>query len=62
MNDTVVFHNFEATGLAVVPAPMGFSFSTNDFEAFLPSASALSVSSRALHEWLGIMASHFGAI
>jgi uncharacterized SAM-binding protein YcdF (DUF218 family) len=54
--------NFVAAGLAVVPAPMGFSVSTNDFGAFLPSASALSVSSRALHEWLGIMASHFRAI
>jgi uncharacterized SAM-binding protein YcdF (DUF218 family) len=54
--------NFEAAGLAVVPAPMGFSVSTNDFGAFLPSASALSVSSRALHEWLGIIASHFRAI
>ncbi|NBO16062.1 MAG: YdcF family protein, partial [Betaproteobacteria bacterium] len=43
--------NFKAAGLAVVPAPMGFSISTNDFIAFLPSASALSVSSRALHEW-----------
>jgi uncharacterized SAM-binding protein YcdF (DUF218 family) len=54
--------NFEAAGLAVVPAPMGFSVSTNDFGAFLPSASTLSVSSRALHEWLGIIASHFRAI
>ncbi len=54
--------NFEAAGLTVVPAPMGFSVSTNDFGAFLPSANALSVSSRALYEWLGIMASHFRAI
>jgi uncharacterized SAM-binding protein YcdF (DUF218 family) len=52
--------NFEAAGLAVVPAPMGFLVSTNDFGAFLPSASALSVSSRAFHEWLGILASHWG--
>ncbi|WP_319245311.1 YdcF family protein [uncultured Propionivibrio sp.] len=54
--------NFEAAGLTVVPAPMGFSVSTNDFGGFLPSANALSVSSRVFHEWLGIMASHFRAI
>ena len=54
--------NFEAVGLEVVPAPMGFSRSSADAFAFLPSASALAVSSRALHEWLGILASHLGAI
>ena len=54
--------NFEAAGLSVVPAPMGFSLSTDDFGALLPTASALTVSSRALHEWLGIMAGHLGAI
>ena len=54
--------NFEAAGLVVVPAPMGFSVSTSDLGSFLPSASALSVSGRALHEWLGIMANHFEAI
>ena len=54
--------NFQAAGLLVVPAPMGFSVTSDDFEQLLPSASALSVSSRAVHEWLGIMASHLGAI
>ena len=54
--------NFEAVGLEVVPAPMGFSRSSVDALAFLPSASALAASSRALHEWLGILASHLGAI
>ncbi len=51
---------FEAAGLSVVPAPMGFSRSTNDVYAFLPSAGALSATSRALHEWLGILAGQFG--
>ena len=54
--------NFEAVGLEVVPAPMGFSRSTVDAFAFLPSASALAASSRALHEWLGIFASRIGAV
>lgn len=43
-------------------APMGFSRSSVDALAFLPSASALAASSRALHEWLGILASRLGAI
>jgi uncharacterized SAM-binding protein YcdF (DUF218 family) len=54
--------NFEATGLAVVPAPMGFSRSSVDVLAFLPNASALAASSRALHEWLGILDSRLGAV
>ncbi len=54
--------NFEAVGLEVVPAPMGFSRSSVDALAFLPSASALAASSRALHEWLGILASRIGVI
>ncbi len=51
---------FEAAGLSVVPAPMGFSVSTTDVYAFLPSAGGLSATNRALHEWLGILAGHFG--
>jgi uncharacterized SAM-binding protein YcdF (DUF218 family) len=54
--------NFEALGMEVVPAPMGFSRLTVDAFAFLPSASALAVSNRALHEWLGIFASRIGAV
>lgn len=54
--------HFESVGLAVVPAPMGFSRSSVETLAFLPSASALAASSRALHEWLGILASRLGAI
>ena len=54
--------NFEAVGLEVVPAPMGFSRSSVDALAFLPSASSLAVSSRALHEWLGILTSRLLAI
>lgn len=54
--------NFEAVGLEVVPAPMGFLRSSVDALAFLPSASALAASSRALHEWLGILAGRLGAI
>lgn len=51
---------FEAAGLSVVPAPMGFSRSANDVYAFFPSAGALSATSRALHEWLGVLAGQFG--
>jgi uncharacterized SAM-binding protein YcdF (DUF218 family) len=54
--------NFEAMGLTVVPAPMGFSQSFVGVLAFLPSASALAASSRALHEWLGIIAIRLGTI
>lgn len=54
--------NFEAAGLTVMPAPMGFSRSNTDAWALLPSASALAASSRALHEWLGILAGRLGAI
>ena len=54
--------NFETVGLGVVSAPMGFSRSSVGTLAFLPSASALAVSSRALHEWLGIVASRLGAV
>lgn len=53
--------NFEAVGLKVVPAPMGFLRSSVDALAFLPSASALAASSRALHEWLGILANRLVA-
>jgi uncharacterized SAM-binding protein YcdF (DUF218 family) len=42
--------NFEALGLEVVPAPMGFSRSSLDALAFLPGASTLAASSRASHE------------
>ena len=45
-----------------VPAPMGFSRSSVDVLAILPSASALAASSRALHEWLGILAIRLGVI
>lgn len=54
--------NFEAVGLVVVPAPMGFSRSSVDALAFLPSANALAATNRALHEWLGILASRLGAV
>ena len=56
------FSNFEAVGFEVVPAPMGFSRSSVDVLAILPSASALAASSRALHEWLGILAIRLGVI
>ncbi len=51
---------FEAAGLSVVPAPMGFSRTTTNVYALLPSAGALSTTNRALHEWLGILAGQFG--
>lgn len=54
--------NFEAAGLEVVPAPMGFSRPAVDALSFLPSASALAASSRAMHEWLGILAGRLGAV
>jgi uncharacterized SAM-binding protein YcdF (DUF218 family) len=54
--------NFEAVGLTVIPAPMGFSGSSPDVWALLPSAIALAASSRALHEWLGILAGRLGLI
>lgn len=47
---------FETAGFSVLPAPTAFSsargFSVFDF---VPSAGALAGSSRALHEWIGIL-------
>lgn len=54
--------NFEATGLTVFHAPMGFTRPTKDAWAFIPSATALAASSRALHEWLGLLAIQHGAL
>lgn len=54
--------HFEAAGISVIPAPTAFAHSPNDASTLLPSASALSASSQALHEWLGILARKFGAI
>lgn len=46
---------FERQGLTVYPAPTVFSVpSSSLFAQMLPSAGALSASSQALHEWLGI--------
>ena len=46
---------FERQGLQVLAAPTGFSTDRSLVLAqTIPSASALSASSRALHEWLGI--------
>jgi uncharacterized SAM-binding protein YcdF (DUF218 family) len=47
---------FEANGFNVLPAPTAFSLAPTDASALLPSAAALAASSRALHEWLGILA------
>lgn len=47
---------FEAAGLDVLPAPTAFSLPPTDAGALLPGAAALAASSRALHEWLGILA------
>ncbi|WP_374615128.1 YdcF family protein [Sphingorhabdus sp.] len=47
---------FEANGFDVLPAPTAFSITPTDASALLPSAAALAASSRALHEWLGILA------
>ena len=46
---------FSGTGLQVVPAPMGFA-STRPLTLldFIPRAESLAVSSRALHEWIGL--------
>lgn len=52
---------FVAADLDVVPAPTAFSLPPTDASALLPNASALATSSRALHEWLGIMAVRLGA-
>lgn len=47
--------HFQAQGLEVIPAPMGYSTSTPDWVArLLPSAGALWTSSRSLLEWLAI--------
>ncbi len=48
---------FEQAGLQVLPAPMGFKGGqARKLYRVLPRASALSDSSLALHEWLGILA------
>ena len=50
---------FERAGLQVLPAPMGFKGGqARKLYRMLPRASALSDSSLALHEWLGILAQH----
>ena len=47
--------HFEAQGLEVIPAPMGFTTRPPELLAqLLPSARALAGSSQALLEWLGI--------
>ncbi len=49
--------HFEAQGLEVIPAPTGYATRTPELlPQFLPSAQALALSSRALLEWLGILA------
>ena len=49
--------DFEQAGLQVLPAPMGFKGGqARKLYRVLPRASALSDSSLALHEWLGILA------
>lgn len=48
--------SFDATGLTVIPAPMGFAILRSDIWEFLPSAGALFDSGKALHEWIGILA------
>ena len=49
--------DFEHAGLQVLPAPMGFKGGqSRKLYRVLPRASALSDSSLALHEWLGIVA------
>lgn len=48
--------HFEAQGLEVIPAPMGYATDAPDWVArALPSARALAASTRALLEWLGIL-------
>jgi len=45
---------FKRVGLTVIPAPtMIMSLSKIDVFSFLPSAKALEISSKAIHEWLG---------
>ena len=52
-----VLAQFEQAGLQVLPAPMGFKGGqARKLYRVLPRASALSDSSLALHEWLGILA------
>jgi uncharacterized SAM-binding protein YcdF (DUF218 family) len=47
--------HFENAGLKVLPAPTGFNAEPEiSLEQFLPQASALSASSRAIQEWLGV--------
>lgn len=49
--------HFQAQGLEVIPAPMGFATRPPDWLALaLPSARSLASSSQALLEWLGILA------
>ena len=49
--------HFENAGIEVIPAPTGFNSATDvALENLLPQAAALSVSARAILEWLGIVA------
>ena len=54
---------FHAAGLVVVPAPTAFHISTRFmlFD-FLPSTRGLLLSSRALHEWVGILVSRLRGV
>lgn len=48
--------HFQARGLEVIPAPMGYTTGAPDWVArVLPSARALAMSSQALLEWLAIL-------
>lgn len=51
---------FKSMGLSVIPAPIGFVYPEMDALSFLPYSSALDITSRALHEWLGFWADHKG--
>jgi len=50
---------FKVSGLDVVPAPMGFMATGNQRVNYIPSAAAMQISARALHEsyasiWLSL--------
>ena len=50
---------FKASGLEVIPAPMGFMATANQRVNYIPSAAAMQISARALHEsyariWLSL--------
>jgi uncharacterized SAM-binding protein YcdF (DUF218 family) len=52
--------HFEHAGLQVIPAPTGFNTAASvSLEQLLPQAGALAASSRAIQEWLGILAKRF---